>query len=588
MILRSPQKLAPYPRSVCDMLAHWAVETPGHVFLAERAGAGWRRVTFAEALAAARAIAQALLDRRLSAERPVAVLSDNGVDHALLALGAMLVGVPVAPVSVAYSLQSRDFGKLRQVLGALTPGLLFAANADAFAKALGAVDLAGAEVVACTGSPDATPFTPFGDLVATLPTGAVDEASRRVGPDTVAKILFSSGSTGTPKGIVNTQRMLCANQQAIAQVWPFLAERPPVIVDWLPWSHTFGGNHNFNMMLRHGGTLYVDDGKPTPERIGRTVANLREVSPTLYFNVPRGFDMLLPHLESDAALRESFFRELDLVFYAGAALPQNLWERMEAVSLAARGERVPLVSAWGSTETAPAVTSVHFPIDRAGVIGLPIPGCELKMVPSGGKLELRVRGRNVTPGYWRRDDLTREAFDEDGFYRIGDAGRLADPQDPARGVEFDGRIAEDFKLMSGTWVHVGALRVRAIAAAAPVVQDAVVTGHNREEVGLLLFASEAGCRRLCPDAPADASLPVLVRDPRVRGRVAAALAALGVEATGSSNRPTRAILMEEPPSIDAGEITDKGYVNQAAVLLRRAALVERLYAAPAHLDVIAP
>ncbi|HSF47775.1 MAG TPA: feruloyl-CoA synthase, partial [Burkholderiales bacterium] len=567
---------------------HWAAETPDQLFLAERAGAsgGCRRVTYSQALAAARSIGQALLNRKLSPDRPVAILSDNSIDHALLALGAMHVGVTVAPISPAYSLLSKDYDKLKYAFSLLTPGLVFVANGAPFAPALRKVGLGEAELVCGTDSPEGLRATEFRELLETQPTSAVDEACARVGPDTIAKILFSSGSTDLPKGVINTQRMLCSNQRAIAQAWPFLSEKPPVLVDWLPWNHTFGGNFCFNMMLYHGGTLYIDEGKATPQLIKKTVANLREISPTLYFNVPRGFDMLLSYLEQDEVLRANFFRHLDLIFYAAAALPQNLWERLEDVSITARGKRVPMVSAWGSTETAPAITMVHFEIDRAGVIGLPLPGCEVKMVPNFGKMELRIRGPNITPGYWKRDDLTKKAFDDEGFYCIGDAGRLADTEDPAKGLEFDGRVAEDFKLSTATWVSVGAIRVKAIAAGEPIIQDVVVAGHDREEVGLLVFPSEAGCRSLCPDAPASATLGTLIGDPRVRARVRTALETMAAESTGSSNRPTRALLMEEPPSIDANEITDKGYINQRAVLTRRAALVERLYADEPDAEVI--
>jgi feruloyl-CoA synthase len=359
-----------------------------------------------------------------------------------------------------------------------------------------------------------------------------------------------------------------------------------VILDWLPWNHTFGANHNFNMVLANGGTLYIDDGKPVPGLIEKTVANLREVSPTIYFNVPRGYDALIPFLEKDAALRKNFFRDLQLIFYAAAALPQNLWEKLEDLSVRERGKRTVMVSSWGATETAPMVTSVHFEIDRAGVIGLPAPGTEVKMVPNENKLELRVRGPNVTPGYWKRPDLTREAFDEEGFYRIGDAGRFADKNDPAKGIEFDGRIAEDFKLMSGVWVHVGALRVKALALLAPVAQDIVVSGHDREEAGFLVFANPAGCRGLCPELPADVPLEQVLADARVTGRLKEGMAMVKKEGGGSSTYAARALLMAEPPSIDANEITDKGYINQRAVLARRAALVERLYAEPGNADVI--
>ncbi|MBV8200354.1 MAG: AMP-binding protein [Acidobacteria bacterium] len=367
-----------------------------------------------------------------------------------------------------------------------------------------------------------------------------------------------------------------------------------MIVDWLPWSHTFGGNHNFNMMLRNGGTLYVDGGKPAPGAMAATVANLREVPSTLHFNVPRGFDMLIPHLESDEALRDTFFRDLDMLFYAAAALPQHLWEALERLSFAATGRRVEMLSAWGSTETAPTATSVHFPIARAGVIGLPIPGTEIKLAPAGGKLELRVRGPNVTPGYWRPpeqaagsagtgesagDGLAAEVFDQDGFLKTGDAGKLANPRDPSRGLLFDGRLAEDFKLSSGTWVHVGELRSLAITAGAPVVQDVVVTGHDRAEVGLLVFPNPDGCRSLCQSAAPDAAVARLIRLPEVRRRLHAGLAAHNAANPTSSRRIGAALLLAEPPGIDAGEITDKGYVNQRAVLARRAALVERLHAA---------
>jgi feruloyl-CoA synthase len=584
LVLRSPQELMPYARCAGEWLEKWALAAPERTFLAERAAAGWRRVSYAEALRNARSIGAALLERGLSAERPVAVLSDNSVNHALLALGAMHVGIPVAPISPAYSLMSRDHAKLKAIFQLLSPGLVYASDSGKFSAALAALGT-DAELVA-DASASGLPATSVEDLLATPAGDEVDRAFAAVGPDTVAKFLFTSGSTGEPKGVINTQRMLCANQQQILQVWPFLAERPPVLVDWLPWNHTFGANHNFNMVLANGGTLYIDEGKPAPGLVDKTVANLREIPPNLYFNVPRGFDMLLPHLESDEALRANFFRDLQLIFYAGAALPQNLWERLELLSEKALGRRLPMVSAWGSTETAPSVTSVHFEIDRAGVIGLPKPGIELKMLPNGGKLEMRVRGPNVTPGYWKRPDLTREAFDEEGHYRIGDAGRLADPEDPAKGIVFDGRIAEDFKLSTGIWVHVGALRVKGIAALAPLAQDIVVTGHDRAEIGFLVFASAQGARSLCPDLPAETPLADILRDPRVKARALEGLSRLAAEGGGSSTYAARALIMAEPPSIDANEITDKGYINQRAVLARRAALVEALHADRPGADVI--
>jgi feruloyl-CoA synthase len=576
-ILRSATPLGAYADNICQFLVKWAGEAPDRVFLAERGGDGaWITVTYVEALAKVRSIAQSLIDRGINAAHPVMILSDNGIENGLLQLGAMFAGVPAAPVSPAYSLLSTDGAKLRHIFDLLEPKLVFAADGTMFGKALARLDLDGVEVVCVRNPADGIASTAFSDLIATTPTAAVDAALATVGPDTVAKILFTSGSTDLPKGVVNTHRMLCSNQQAIAQVWPFVEARPPVIVDWLPWNHTFGGNHNFNLILRNGGTLYIDAGKPVPHLIEKTVANLKDVAPTLYFNVPRGFDMLIPHLERDEALRATFFSRLDTVFYAGAALPQTLWERLEALSVQATGAIVNMTSSWGATETAPMVTSVHFPIDEAGNIGVPAPGCELKMIPNAGKLEMRVWGPNVTPGYYKRDDLTRTAFDEDGFYIIGDAGRLADPDDPNRGIAFDGRIAEDFKLSTGTWVHAGNLRVAALGAGAPVIQDAVITGHDRDEVGLLVFPSLAACAGL---AGLDASAPAadIVAHEAVRAALARGLAAHNARHPGSSERITRALIMTAPPSIDANEITDKGYINQRAVMEARADLVDLLY-----------
>jgi len=555
MVLRSPQKLRAHERCVGEWLAKWAQQSPERVFLAERRGEGWRKLSYARALDGARRIGQALLERGLGPERPLAILSDNSIDHGLLALGAMHAGVPVAPVSPAYSLMSKDFAKLKAIFGLLKPGLVWVDDPEKFAGALGAVG-AGA--------------TPLAPLLDTAPGARIDEAFAKVGADTTAKILFTSGSTGLPKGVINTQRMLVANQQMLAQVWPFLEDRVQTIVDWLPWNHTFGGNFCFNMMLRNGGTLTIDGGKPAPGLIETTAGNLKEVSPTLYFNVPRGFDLLLPFLEKDAELRRSFFRDLDMLFYAAAALPQNLWERLEAMAVAEKNGELAMISSWGSTETAPSAAAVHYPIERAGVIGLPNPGCELKLVPAAGKLEVRVRGPHVTPGYFRRDDLTRAAFDEEGFYRIGDAMKFADPARPEKGLVFDGRVAEDFKLSSGTWVHVGAVRVKLIAAGNPVVQDAVITGHDRDEVGALVFPSPAA-KDLAPEA--------------LRAQIAAALKTLAADG-GSSMHPTRALVTADPPSIDANEITDKGYINQRAVLERRAALVEKLHAKMPDAEVI--
>jgi feruloyl-CoA synthase len=587
-ILRSQQTLEPHARCIGVYLQHWAEQAPDRVFLAERDGISWRRITYREAWQAARSIGQALLDRGLSAERPVVILSENAIDHALLTLGALHIGVPVAPVSVAYSRVSLDFAKLRHIVGLVRPGLIYARDGMSFAKPLAALDLRGIELVVSVNPPAERQATLFQDLVATPTRREVDAAFAETGPDTVAKILFTSGSTGLPKGVVNTQRMMCANQQMITQLWPFLERRPPVLVDWLPWNHTFGANHNFNLILRHGGTLYIDDGKPVPGLIERSIAALREISPTLYFNVPLGFAMLVEHLERDAALAEIFFRELDVLFYAAAALPETIWQRLEAVSRKARGEKITMISAWGATETAPMATAVHFPIARAGNIGLPPPGGELLLVPQGGRLEMRVRGPHVTPGYFGRPDLTAAAFDEEGFFITGDAGRFHDPDAPERGIVFDGRLAENFKLSTGIWVNVGALRVAAIAACSPIVADAVVAGHDRDAVGLLLIPNLAACRALCPELPAEATLSEVVAAMPVREALRHLLRRHNETSPASSTRITRALFLTEPLSIDANEITDKGYINQRAVLERRAALVERLYAEPAPPEIVVP
>jgi feruloyl-CoA synthase len=585
--LASPVALRPYAPSLAHLLRQQAQAYPSRDFLAERDASGaWRRLTYADASRQADAIAQALLDRGCSPARPLMILSGNGIDHALLTFGAYVAGVPAVPVSVAYSLMSQDHDKLRHNFSAICPRLVYAASGKAFGKALAALDLGDCEVIVAADPPEGTRAALLAEMLATTPTGAVERAFAVVGPDTVAKVLFTSGSTGMPKGVVNTHRMMCANQMMLEQTWPFVTSQRVTLVDWLPWNHTFGGNHNVNLTLAQGGTMYIDAGRPAPGLIEHTVRNLAKISPTIYFNVPAGYGALLPYLEKDESLARNFFADLKLIFYAGAALSQDLWDRLEAISIRTTGARVPMVSSWGATETAPIATAGHRTIERAGVIGLPLPGVTLKLVPSADKLEVRVRGPNVFPGYWGRPDLTQDAFDEDGFYRIGDAVRLADPGDLSKGLVFDGRVAEDFKLSTGTWVHAGGLRLAALAAAAPVLQDAVIAGQDRDFVGLLAWPSLDGMREICTDPAVQADPVRLIASAVVREHVRKGIAHHNASQQGSSMRIGRVLIMSEPPSIDANEITDKGYINQCATLERRRALVERLYSEPPPDDVI--
>jgi len=581
---RSSETLAPHHPSLARLF-HAAVERkPEGLFLAERpAGGAWRKLTYATARQLVDALAQGLLERGLSAERPIMILSGNSIDHALLTLAGHTAGIPVAPISVAYSLQSQDHAKLKHIAELLDPGLIYVADTGPFAKALAALDLTKAELVASRNGASLDGVTALEDMAQSRPGAALDKAIASIGAETIAKVLFTSGSTGLPKGVINTHGMLTANQQQLAQIWPFLDEAPLVLLDWLPWNHTFGANHNFNLVLRHAGTLFIDGGRPVPALISETVRNLSEVSPTIYFNVPAGYAALLPFLEGDEALARSFFAKLRLIFYAGAALPQDLWERLEAVALRTTGERVPMTSSWGTTETSPLSTAAHFMIERAGPIGVPVPGVELKLVPTGGKLEVRVRGPNVTPGYWKRPDLTRAAFDAEGFYQPGDAVCFADPAEPTNGIVFDGRLAEDFKLTTGTWVAVGVLRVGVLAAASPALQDAVIAGENRAAIGMLAWLNAAGCGKL---AGCDAPLAELARHPAVREHVAGAIKQWNAGHPGSSVRIARVLLLAEAPSIDANEITDKGYINQRLALARRKADVERLFATVPDPDVI--
>ncbi|UWU68766.1 feruloyl-CoA synthase [Bradyrhizobium sp. NC92] len=577
IVLRSPEPLGEFARCTGDWLEQWAQQRPDTIFLAERGKVEmpWTTVTYAQALRKVRAAASWILAQGLSVDRPLAILSDNSIDHALLALAAQHVGVPSAAISPAYSLMSKDFDKLKSMVALLDPGAIYVSALQPFAPALAAIKpLHNAQII--SGNADDADALAFRAIAATPETPDVARAFAALTPDTIAKFLFTSGSTGTPKAVINTQRMLTSSQQAKAQTWTFVEQsRDLVILDWLPWSHTFGANHNFNLVLRNGGSLYIDGGKPAPGLFATSLANLKSVMPTVYFNVPRGFDMLIAALRSDEELRRRFFGEVKFAFYAGAALPQNLWDALEELSHQTVGRALPMVSAWGSTETSPLATDCHFLAERSGNIGVPIPGTELKLVTSGDKLEVRVRGPNVTPGYWKAPDLTKQAFDAEGFYLIGDAVKLADSARPERGLFFDGRVAEDFKLNSGTWVSVGGLRVAGIAALAPLAQDIVVAGHGGDEVRFLVFPNLAACRAHA-GLPETADVSEVLAQDKVRSAIAQGLAKLKQQSANSSGHATRALLLAEPPSVDGGEITDKGYINQRAVLTRRAEAVARL------------
>ena len=587
ILMRSPHPLDDYPDNITARLAHWAKVAPDRVFLAQRdAAGGWRTLTYSRTLAAMRAIAASLLKRDLSPERPIVILSGNDLEHALLGLAAMHVGIPYAPISVPYSLMSQDFGKLRSIVDILTPGLVFAASGKQFARAIEAVMPRGVEIVVAGDPPAGRASTAFSALASADPDSAVDAAHARTGPDTIAKILFTSGSTGQPKGVINTQRMLCANQAMLRATLAFLVDEPPVLVDWPPWNHTFGGNHDFNLVLSNGGSFYIDEGKPLPGAIAATVRNLREIAPTIYFNVPKGFEMLLPYLRSDTALRERFFSRLKAMFYAGAALAAHVREELQELAIATTGERIIFLSSLGSTETAPAALACTWDSEHANNIGLPMRGVELKLVPSGGKLEARLKGPNITPGYWRAPELTTAAFDEEGFYKIGDALKFEDTDRPEKGLLFDGRLAEDFKLATGSWVSVGPLRADFIAHCAPLVRDVVFAGADRDDVTALVFPDFDACRRLVPDIAHDAPPASLLADARVRAEFARLLEKLAEPSRGTSSRIARATLLAEPPSLDIGEMTDKGSINQRAVLAHRAALVEELYADPPPAHVI--
>jgi feruloyl-CoA synthase len=574
--LHHPEPLGAYARCVGEWIEHWAARKPDAAAFAEPDGAGgWTTLSWRALRQRVGTVAQSLLDLRLPPDRPVVVLSDNSLEHLVLMLASMHVGRAVCSVSSGYTrLAQGDFTKIHGILRALQPALVYASDAPTYAAPLTGCGVDDLVAVFGRGADTHAGALPFWQLLQTAETPAVRAAFDAITPDTHAKYLLTSGSTGQPKVVINTHRMLCANQQMIAQTLRFLQREPPVLLDWLPWSHTFGGNHNIGLALRHGGTMHIDDGRPLPGLVDKTIEHLRSsVQPTVYFNVPRGYEMMLPALEADEGLARRFFAGLKMLFYAGAAMPEATWRRLEAVAERVRDDPVWFTTSWGSTETSPAITFANWRLDKPGVIGLPMPGATIKFVPNSGKLEMRIRGDHIFPGYRGNDAATREAFDDDGWYRIGDAGFLQDDADAASGIVFNGRVAEDFKLTSGTWVSVGTLRLKVVTALSPLATDVVVTGHDRDRIGVLVFLSEAARR-----------------EPResVAAQVRERLRALRGGGSGSSQAPARALLLPDAPSLAAGEITDKGYINQRLALLRRAAEVQALHAEPppAHVIVV--
>jgi feruloyl-CoA synthase len=585
--VNSTQVLGYYPRCVGDVLEHWGVSDPDRVFLAERDGDDqWRSVSYGEALKRVRSIAQAFIERGLSPDRPLLTLSKNSVDHGLVILAAMHAGIPVVPVAPAYASASKDYAKLRHVFDLIKPQLVYVDRAASYEGALKAIGCTATLLASDSEGADAS-VELYADFVACIPDARLDASFRAVGPDTIGKVLMTSGSTGMPKGVINTQRMMCSNMQAVSQVYHYWSEQPPVQLSWMPWNHTAGGNHAFHTTLWHGGALYIDDGRPVAGQFERTVHNLRDrrVAVTSYMSVPLAYAMLLTHLESEPELRNTFFSQLRYLGAAGAGIPKDHWQRLQSMASEVSGRSLLFGTNWGATETGPTATAVFFQSDRPNNIGLPIPGVDLRLVPTDGKLELRLKAPFVTQGYWGQPELSREAFDEYGYYRTGDAGKLIDESHPEEGIQFDGRIAEDFKLATGTWVSVGTVRTRVIQAGMPLIQDVVITGHNQQELGMLVFLNDAECRRRHPEA-ASLDSEAIGQLEAVRVFVQEVLSRLAAESPGSSTRPARALIMLTPPKADHSEITEKGNLNQRAVLQNRSVEVEKLHSSPLHPEVV--
>ncbi len=590
--MRSVEPLADYDHRIGDWLDRWALEAPDRAFIIEQTKNeqtkneqtkneqtknGERTIRYREAREAALALAEGLLGYDLGPERPIAILAANSIDYALMILAAVYVGIPFAPIAPAYALQTTDYLKLSHSFRLLTPGMVVVDDGELYRDAIERTLGATIPVVALRNVPPSSNMISFASLRGDgSRRDAVMAAAARVGRETVAKYLFTSGSTGVPKAVINTHGMLCANAQMKRQVAPILADEPPVMVDWAPWNHTAGGNSNFSIVLHNGGTLYIDPGKPTPALFGESLKLLRRISPTIYFNVPKGFELLIPHLEADPIFCENFFRRIKFLWYAAASMQPSTWNALEQLTVKTVGQKILIVSGLGMTETSPIALFGNLYATGPGVVGIPVAGMDLKLVPHGDSFEAYYRGPNITPGYWRDRAATESAFDEDGFLRSGDLLSFIDPKRPRAGLRFDGRISEDFKLTSGTRVSAGKLRLTALDALRPLASEVVIVGADREDVRMLIFPDWEACAEVA-GLDRNATPAQTASNKILRTIVRERLTELAATGTGSSNRIVAAILVEVPPSGAAGELTEKGTVNSRGLQRNRPELLDILF-----------